>query len=343
MLKRNLTIAISVTLMVILMLALVRTLLQIPKPLFLFIILTFVVTSLLFWAFKIKKPNLGMVQISVLLFAWIFSTSIILGSVYHIDKAGWNWFQLTGYDVAKSESYHNLVDVSVQEFINRYPYFSVNPQNETKVILQKGVYEIIQTVIIPKNLQVEIEPGAVLRFDTGCSLISYSPIFAMGTEVEPILFTAKNRLFKWGVVGIVDTDKSIFKHVKFEHGRHALINDVNFFGGLSLIRSDVVIKNSTFENMYGKDAINVQDAEAVIQNNRFENVYKDGVDVDGGSGEISFNEFINCQDEGIDLSGNFQHKVFENRIVDEKGGRIGADNKLAEIRAQNSFGYYRKK
>jgi hypothetical protein len=140
-------------------------------------------------------------------------------------------------------------------------------------------------------------------------------------------------------VGIIRTGKSVFEQVKFEHGRQARVNNIDFFATLSVIASEVEINNCLFQNLYGKDALNIRYGKVLIQNSTFRNTYKDGIDLDGGEGIISQNRFYNCADEGIDLSENKRIEVFKNEIYDRKGGKIAADYNLDNIISLNTLGY----
>jgi hypothetical protein len=117
------------------------------------------------------------------------------------------------------------------------------------------------------------------------------------------------------------------------------VNNIDFSGSLSLIESQVKITHSRFQKLFGKDAVYIRQGQVLIRDNIFQDVFKDGLDLDGGAGKITRNRFINCGDEGIDLSENFEVQVFDNLILGQRGGRIAADNNLEEIKALNSLGY----
>ena len=142
-----------------------------------------------------------------------------------------------------------------------------------------------------------------------------------------------------GSRGVVEAGPSVFENVRFEHGRQALINNIDFFGALSLINSEAEIAFSEFVDLFGKDGVYVHDGRVRIFENRFEDIYKDGLDLDGGAGEISRNQFINSGDEGIDLGDNLDVRVFDNQVLDPRGGRISADVNLDAIIDANTLGY----
>ena len=337
--NRNIRLAVTGVLSFVLLMLLLKLMFHFPRQLFILLSGSFIAASILFWGFRMRKHN-DWAHILILTFAWSAVTFSGLGLVHRLDPGGWIWYRLTGYDRVIAERPGGQT-CAPEEFLRQHPMFKFDEKDQ--LILPAGEYEFDETVIVPSGMPLLIEPGTTLKFAGGRSLISYSGIHAGGTEEAPILFTAMNSLCKWGAVGIVRTNESVFKHVRFEHARRARVNGIDFVAGLSLIETDVQISNCEFSDMFGKDAINVQRAHAVVRNSLFENVFKDGIDIDAGSGEISYNRFINCQDEGIDLSENFDVEVFGNEIFDRYGGRIAADNNIQEIKEGNTFGYLSKR
>lgn len=272
-----------------------------------------------------------------LMSTWALVAALFLGGIYHLDRAGWLWTQVTGYNVTLPEDYSDHIFMTVERFVQRYPFFSLDPEDTTQLILPTGNYQFRETVVIPEGTSLVIEPGTTLRFDVGRSLVSYSPIIAKGTASEPINFTALHPWLKWGAVGLINTEKSLFDYVRFENGRQALVNGADFFGGLSLIETEAEITNSQFLNMLGRDAVYVNRGSVLVRNNIFYHAYKDCIDFDGGGGEISSNVFVNCGDEAVDLSENFDIRVFDNLVFGPGGGRMDADHDLDEIISLNKF------
>jgi hypothetical protein len=318
-----------------------RTLFSVPKPLLVVTAGVFVLCASVFWVARKRMTEVAMAQIIGLILAWVTLSALLFGAAFWLDRAGWIWFRLTGYNVTLSEDYSSLVDLSVTDFVRRHSMFEVAADDASRLVL-RGDHVIDRTLVIPHRAELVIEPGTVLRFGRGCSLVSYGPIVARGTEEQPIRFTARHPLLKWGVVGIVGSAagrRSLFEHTRFEHGRQARVNGIDFRGCLSVIGGSVVLRHSRFEQVFGKDAMYVRGGNVLIHDNIFRDTFKDGLDLDGGSGEIRQNRFVDCGDEGIDLSNNGHVEVRDNTILDERGGRIGADQNLTEIRASNTLGF----
>lgn len=343
--KYNLKLALYFTGVVLALVAVAGLIFNLPKPLLVTLGSVFLACSAFFWGLRppLKRPaKARILQLAGrLLFLWLLMTTLLLSSVYSIDRAGWLWFRLTGYDVVLAEDLTDQVNQPLEAFIRRHPLFAIDPQDPTGLVLPQGDYQISETILVPAGSKLTIEPGTVLRFAAGRSLISYSPIIARGTEQAPIRFIAQRKWLKWGAVGLVRTGASVFEYVEFEHGRRAQVNGIDFFGSLSVIETDVKVLHSRFSNAFGKDSLNIRFADFLVQHNTFQNAYKDGLDIDGGSGLISHNRFIDCDDEGIDLSENEAVQVFDNTVLDRRGGRIAAEQNLDEILALNTLGYSR--
>jgi hypothetical protein len=333
----------TAALFAILILTMAKLVWTVPKPFLLSLGFIFIFWSIAYWALKLKNNtsrsvNQFLIGVAILLFGWAIISVITSGVVYGIDRSGWFWLKLTGYYTVPSEDYSDQVNLTADDFVREHPAFVLDPRNPTDLVLPKGDFVFRQSVVIPRGYKLIIEPGAHLRFGAGRSLISYSPIIARGTKEQPISFTSLYPWYKWGVVGVVKAQGSIFEYVHFEDGREAIVNDIDFLGGLTLLESDAQIRHGTFEHMSGKDAVHVYRGYVLIRDSLFQDTYKDCLDLDGGKGEISLNQFLNCGDEGIDLSENYEVTVFENQVLGPRGGKISADNNLEEIISLNTLG-----
>ena len=313
---------------------------DVPNRLLIVGFVIYLIFSTMYWFFDTGYQKSSWRQVAELLGVMFIVITLLLTGLYNFDRAGWNWYMLTGYNSTPQENLFALANLTREDFLRRYSHFTSDRLDPNRLILPKGEYDIDRTIIIPVGLSLVIEPGAVLRFAVGRSLISYGPITARGREEEMIVFTAQKDWLKWGVVGIVRAEKSIFEYALFEHGRQARVNDVDFFGCLSAIESELEINRCQFRNLYGKDGVYIGKGKVVARNNMFCNLFKDGVDLDGSRGVIGQNYFVNCGDEGIDLSENYEVQVVANVIYDRRGGRIDADHNLEEIKSQNVLGFY---
>lgn len=279
------------------------------------------------------------VSLAPLLGGWLAGTSLGLAALHQWDRAGWIWYRATGYDLVVADDLREEVHRSALEFTRHHPQFHIDPRNHNRLVLSRATHVFDDTVIIPAGSSLRIHPGAVLRFAAGRSLVSYGPIQARGTKAEPIRFTSASPWHKWGVVAVIEADRSVFEHVLVEHGRWARVNGLDLPGQLSLIEADTSIRHARFQDAYGEDAVYARDAKVVVWASEFRNIRKDGLDLDGGSGLVSANRFVDCEDEAVDLSGDYDVDVVDNEFLDSRGGRVAAAKGLDEIRARNRFGF----
>lgn len=325
-----LKIAIPAALLVVAGLAIAKEIYKIPNPLVVFAGALFGVCTVIWALWQRRSQAAVWFQLSVWLLSWAILTTALLDAVYYFDKGGWMWFKLSGYNVTVAENLQSEVQVPPAAFVARYPFIKREAADSTRLLIDRGEHDIDATIIVPPGLHLTIAPGAVLRLGVGASLISYSSIIARGTPEQPIIFTAQNKWRKWGVIGVVRAGQAIFEHARFEHGRQALVNGIDFPGALSLFETEAEVTHCYFKNLFGKDGAQVHNGRAFFRNNTFQDCFKDGVDFDGGTGEISGNRFEYCGDEGIDLATDSQVQVFGNVIIGSKDSPKGDTAKISE-------------
>ncbi len=206
------------------------------------------------------------------------------------------------YIDATTFNYFSDVSQTIDQFISKHWMFI---KSGDTVILPSGGYYFSENIVVPKSYKLKIMPGAVLNFAQGISLVSYSPIEAIGTTFSPIVFRASTGQI-WGILGVlgVKESQSTFKNTVFEGGSNAYINGVFFSGMLSAYYSDIEISDSTIEGARGDDGINVKYAVANISNNRFLGNSADAVDIDYADGVVEKNFFNKNGNDGIDISGS---------------------------------------
>lgn len=211
------------------------------------------------------------------------------------------------------------INYSREEFLRDNPIFKKGTTDE-RIILPAGIYQINKTIVVPKSLSLEIKPGSQLIFAPDTSLFSYSPVQAPGTNQAPIIFTAQDKNKGWGVMAILDTGKSIFKHCVFEYGGQDYVNGTFVSGQLAFHYTEAEVKNCRFKFANGDDSLNVKKAKADIENNYFYKNGFDGIDFDWAGGRIVNNYFSENGNDAIDLGGVNEVMIWNNRI-DKSGDK----------------------
>lgn len=340
--KQRIFFALPATLVLLLVVLAMKMIWHVPNALLRTTALLFLASLIPFWLANRSPRHPAGKQVMHFLIIWLVSSGAFFGLAFRWDGAGWNWFRLTGYNLTLEQHNSAAITASVSEFLAAHPVFVKKDSANAGLLLPRGTYRFARTVIIPGGTKLEIAAGTRIRIAAGRSFISYSPIVALGTPGAPIVFAAADRWRKWGVVGVVSEGASRFEHVRFENGRQARVNGIDFPGTLTCIGGSVEIRNSLFRKIFGKDAVNIKYGNVLIEQNVFQRCFKDGLDLDGGHGIVRQNTFFDCDDEGIDLSENAGIEVFANTVLDARGGRIDADVNLDAIISANHLGFSSK-
>ena len=274
----------------------------------------------------INRLNGGSVDVSVFIEQSVFVGEHIpqnnKNSINPVDKSFYN---------AVLENFSGIFR-SRKEFLRENLNFTAGSQ-ENEITLPTGSYDIPSTILIPKNLDLTIAPGTVLKFGESVSLISYGKIFAKGTAENPIQFISQSDSKNWGVVGLIQEDSGgEFENCIFQGGNDAYLNGVYFSGMLSAYHNTVSINNCVFSeasNFGGDDAVNFRNGNFSIQNSSFLNNKYDAVDYDFATqgSKITDSFFKENGNDGMDISGSEVY-ILNNLVVEsgDKGFSVGENS-----------------
>ena len=143
-----------------------------------------------------------------------------------------------------SFKYFDKVFLNIDDFLGANPQFEKT--DAKTVFLRRGDYAFNRTVIIPQGLRLTIEPGTRMFFAPKASLISYSPVKAMGTAELPIFFGPLNPNWEpWGAFGVINTgqEKNQFDFIRINGGSGETVNGAPFISQFSLRYTNSEIMN----------------------------------------------------------------------------------------------------
>ena len=235
-------------------------------------------------------------------------------------------------------SYLKSVTADPRTFLKEHPQFHPIGANTESLTLGPGRVIISKTVIMPVGISLFIQPGTALLMGEGTSIIVHDRVEARGTAKSPIILRGLTSR-PWGslfIMNRIEREESIFNYVTMSGGSGFRGNGIIATGMLALHSAGGRITNSTFENTFGDDAINIKFGKAYISGNRFRNTFGDAIDLDQipGEAEVSNNTFgdfgfvadkgAGPNGDGIDLSFT-RANIFGNIIqhCGDKGISIG--------------------
>ena len=166
-----------------------------------------------------------------------------------------------------------------------------------------GEFKLNQTLFIPSQYVVHIEPGFQLDLSNEASIISYAPIMCKGTEENPIRFTSNDNT-GGGIFVSSTSEKSIVEHTDFIGLSVPKVDFWELSGSVNFNEAEVALSHCVFEKNRSEDALNVIRSSFTLDQSQFIDTYSDAFDGDFVDGGISNSTFINSGNDGIDVSGS---------------------------------------
>ncbi len=210
------------------------------------------------------------------------------------------------------------VFLSRDEFIRENSQFKKHKSG----VLLSGVNRIKNNTIIPKDIKLYIYPGTKLVLSSNASIISYSPVEAIGSQNFPIIVEGEDQGDPWGVFAVINTgeEKSVFNNMNVSGGSSVTVNGVPFLSQFSLHNANAEVSNSVFENGRSDDGFHAILGSVDITNSIFRNNLADSIDLDFVENSrvvdsVFYNkELVSPDGDAIDLSGTRNIFLLNNEI-----------------------------
>ena len=171
--------------------------------------------------------------------------------------------------------------------------FSGGPVPQDRTLYRAGSpYRITSDIVVHNGATLTIEPGTVLLFSPGSSLLVYGRLLAEGTAALPIVFTGENGA-RWGAIAFYYTDQdNRIAHATVEWTTEETA-DLRA-QGVTAYNSTLTLSDSVIRHTEGS-ALHLQDSNVQVLRNQIYDVwgmqgmYGDGLKADGGQVVIEGN------------------------------------------------------
>lgn len=196
------------------------------------------------------------------------------------------------------------------------------------IYVRSGNIKIDYPVIIPKGYVLHFTANTTIDLVDSAMFISYSPIEMIGTKKEPITITSSD--FSANGFTILQAEgRSKLKNVIFENLNTLNNKGWTITGSVTFYESDVDIEMTTFYRNQCEDALNIVRSDFIVDNATFDNIYGDAFDSDFSTGKVINTLFTNIGNDAIDFSGS-QIIIEDTRILgaNDKGISGGEDSHL---------------
>ena len=180
------------------------------------------------------------------------------------------------------------------------------------IIVNPGVHLISRDLIVPANRKLKISPGTTLRFQNDIVLICKGPLIAMGTQEQPIIFTANQT--KWPGILVVNASEQSQLHFVEISKTAGVGSNTNphgldrggwaLTGGVTFYNSAVNISHCNIHTSFAEDALNLVSSRFSLSESNFSQNSSDGVDGDFVEGIIQNCTFNSIGGDALDFSGS---------------------------------------
>jgi hypothetical protein len=192
----------------------------------------------------------------------------------------------------------------LQELYNKYSidnYPEITRNSDTLIF--EGVMNISRPVVVPAGYTVTIKAGTKINLADSATFISYSPVFAGGSNEKPVIIKSSDGT-AMGFSVLTAERKSVLEHVIFDQLNTLDYDGWTLTGAVNFYESDVDLINVRFMNNRCEDALNIIRSEFNMTDCTFDNIYKDAFDSDFSTGSIYNSLFRDIANDAIDFSGS---------------------------------------
>ena len=280
-------------------------------------------------------------------------------TVTALPNLGYEFIGWTGAELEDSLS----ATITLTDNISVTAMFEKSGSNSYVFHQSQSPYRIAGVQSIGADASLTIEPGVELLMSPNSNIFVSGELQMNGTTDNPIVITPEEGQNWQGIFLNHASGSSSISNVII-NGASTLENPAEYPAAISSLESDVVIDNVRFENnrqsifanggsvtvrncffaeTNTNEPINLKNAEALVENCRFENIFfGDAIDYDGiHDGVIRNNEIygtIDSDGDGIDIGDDCVNVLITgNRIYDctDKGISVGEGSK--DIRAERNI------
>ena len=205
--------------------------------------------------------------------------------------------------------------------------------SESTIIFKEGVLTIDKSLNIPSGYKVYVLNGTKLNLINSATIVSYSPIIAIGTEKNPVCFYSSDSTGQ-GLAIISANEESRFENVIFDNLSRPSKNGWELTGAITFYESPVSFNKCYFSNnIQGDDCLNFVRSKFKIENTIFNNIKADAVDADFCVGSIKDSKFINIGNDAIDISGSILD--LSRILIDNAGDKCLSSGEKSKMIADN--------
>ena len=227
------------------------------------------------------------------------------------------------------KNFNNFNSSSIDELLN---YFSLDKKNDL-FVLELGKSIILEkTLVFPIGYDLLLKEGSNIKFKSNSGIVLNGGLRVLGKKDNKVNFSGyQNEV--WSGILVLAKGKEVLIDNLNMNGGNGIINGVKHRGAFTVNKSDIIIKNSLFENNLSEDTLNLVQVKGDLKNITIQNSLSDGLDIDYGEVVISNSKFLDIgKSTGADAIDISKSKVEINDVninnITDKAISIGEESKV---------------
>ncbi len=172
--------------------------------------------------------------------------------------------------------------------------------------LASGDYTINKDMMFPEGSKLIIQKGVEINLLNHAAVIVQGALEIQGTASKPVRIFSEDSTGQ-GVTVLQANSKSTLSHVQFKQLTALNKEGWTQTGSVNFYESKVEINNCSFISNQCEDALNTIRTEFLVSNCSFENIYGDAFDSDFCQGRVINCAFSDVGNDAIDFSGSYAY------------------------------------
>ncbi len=210
--------------------------------------------------------------------------------------------------------------------INEVPNCKFCIKNEKQWIIPSGVHKVSDMLVIPENLKLIFEAGAILHFNQHGGLFSRSPVEIRGEKKSPVVLTGDH----WrGMTILSPGGISRISYLEASGGKGFEFIGMKYTGMLNFITGQYEVDHLTISHSQAEDGVNFKWAKGNIQNLTISDSLSDAIDIDWSDIKVTNADINGAGNDCMDFSGG---KIIAEKIslfkCKDKAISNGEENQL---------------
>jgi hypothetical protein len=222
------------------------------------------------------------------------------------------------------------------EQLSQHSFLTYN-RKENCLSVEKGIWQVAGSVVVPEGILLKIPAGTTLRFQANEGLFSHGPLALQGTKDNPVILegvsSEEDKNCWQGITVLNAGSPSVWEYVIVRDTKGISLEGWELTGGVTFYKSEIRMIGCQLRGNRGEDALNIVNSKFELDGIEISQTASDAFDADFSDGVVKDGIFKNIGKAGggdaIDISGSevfVTGGIFQN--ISDKALSVGEQSKM---------------